>query len=148
MVILTAMEGVKTLADWIHFTTRNWWIWVALVAVFCTYLAWIRISRPQQTFLPLVFAGLWLAGSVTCYISTHWHHYFGAPPWLSGVASILAVTPVPLAVTFIVERAASPVISRDVLRGVVAGAVGVLVTLFIQQRLAWWVAGLVPHVTR
>jgi hypothetical protein len=103
------------------------------------YLVWTRITRPQRAFLPPVFAGLWVVGAAVYYGSSHWHQHFGKAVWLSGVASILVVAPVPLAVTLIVERATSRLTSRIGLRTIVAGAVGVLVTLSIQQPLGLWV---------
>ena len=107
-----------------------------------------QIHAPKADIASLVFVALWLAGAVTCYISTHWHSYFGTPPWLSGVASILVVAPVPLAVTLLAERTTTPIISQPVPRILVAGALGVLVTLGIQQPLAWRVAEFVVHLTR
>lgn len=135
------------LGNWIHFSSGEWWIWTAVAGVFCAYLVWVRATRPRRSFIPLVFVTAWLAGSVAYYLATHWQHYFARTAlWLSGVASILVVAAVPLALSVALERVTRLLIARHMLRGFVAGATAVLVTLFIQLPLALWVQRIVLHV--
>jgi hypothetical protein len=136
-----------SLANWIYWTTTGWWIWVAVVGALCSYLVWVRTTRPRQAFVPLVLLALWLAGSIAYFVYTHWYHYFGRLTlWLSGVASILLVAVVPLAVTLLVERTASPLIRHHLVRITLAGGAGVLVTLCVQRPLALWIQHLAVHL--
>ena len=136
-------------SDWIRPSAVGWWIWVPVTLLFCTYLVWSRISRPTQSYVPLAFTGLWVAGSLAQYVRSDWHQQYGRVAlWLGGTASILAVALVPLAVSLITERTTTHLIRHHVVRGSAAAVAGVLVTLLIQLPLALWVARLVERAVR
>jgi hypothetical protein len=124
----------------------GWWIWIPTATLFSAYLIRIRTSPPRQSYVPLVFTGLWLASSLAHYFRSDWHQYWGRHVvWFSGMVAILAAAFVPLFVTLVVERATTRVVQRPVWRGCLAAATAMLVTLFVQKPLGMWIGVSIIH---
>ncbi len=137
------------LLSWFRLSTIGWWIWVPAALVFSAYLSWTRLQPARPSFVPLVFAGLWLASCVAHYFRSNWQEYFGRHLlWLSGLASILVAAVLPLVVALIVERSTARIIPKALVRGSAAATVAILVTLFMQQPLAVWVGASIVRLAR
>jgi hypothetical protein len=137
------------MSSWIRPSIVGWWVWAPATIALGSYLIWLQIRRPQQSYTPLVFAGLFLVSCIAHYLRSDWHQYLGRQVlWLSGVVSILIIAPLPLAITLLAERGTVRVIQRPLVRGCLAVTLALAITVLMQQPLAFWAARLVIHAGR
>jgi hypothetical protein len=136
------------LGAWFQPSFLGWWISITTAGLLGGYLAWIRI-RLVQSYAPLLVVGLALAGAVAHYLRSGWHNHFGNHAlWLSGVASILVVAPLPPGLTLLSDWAMRRAVVSVMRRAVFATTLAILLTFAFQQPLAWRAADLVLRLAR
>ena len=121
---------------WWGYHTVGWWVWVSATLLLGVALWWTR--GRHRTAMPWFFLGLFLASVVLHYLRSNWGFYvYNRPVWLSGVASIIAVSLVPLLVCVVAELALRRVLTRPAMRVAVAAGAGILVIFLTQV----WIYG-------
>ena len=136
--------------SWFGLHIGGWYAWLPGTILFCAVLYLARRNPAVRKVVPWFALGLWLAMTLAGYFGENWGQYsYNRALWAGGVANMLAVTFIPLCVSYLIEMLiirlkGSPLVAS------VSAAVGGVVVVFLANfavgiRVQYWVMTWLRH---